>query len=423
MTTQNAKLAINGGSPVVTIECKARWPRTTNEEIQAIESYLRKRGLSDYTVLEEFEKAFADYHKVSYALATNNGTSALHCALFAIGIGPGDEVIVPTYTWLASATPVVACGAVPVFCDINPQTLTMDPGDVARRITPRTKAIMAVHLWGHPVDIDAILGLARPQGIAVIEDCSHAHGSTYKGKLVGTMGDIGCFSLQASKAMVAGEGGVLITHEEDYWKRAVCLYDHARIRTLTDEVLSSYGGTGLGFKYRMHQLAAVIGKVQLTHLDEVIASRMENLNYLSKGLRDVPGIEPPYTASEVTRGGWYGYVCQYKPEEIGGLSRERYVEVLQAEGAQIYPQRYPLLHKQPFFVERDAYGLGYPYRGFPGERPVRGQVPELPRAEAVHPYLVSLPTFVEPCKPLLDQYIAAFAKIAKALVSKRARMD
>jgi len=415
MMTQKAKLAINGGSPVVTIEHKARWPRTTDEEIEAIESYLRKRGLSDYSVLEEFEKAFAGYHKVYYALATNNGTSALHCALFAVGIGPGDEVIVPTYTWLASATPAVACGAVPVFCDINPRTLTMDPEDVARRITPRTKAIMAVHLWGHPVDMDAIMELARPRDIAVIEDCSHAHGSTYKGQLVGTIGDIGCFSLQASKAMAAGEGGMLITCEEDYWKRAICLYDHARIRTLSDEALSSYGGTGLGFKYRMHQLAAVIGKVQLTHLDQVIASRMENLNYLSRGLRDVPGIEPPYTAPEVTRGGWYGYVCRYKPEEIGGISRQRYIQILQAEGVQLYLARYPLLHTQPFFIERDAHGLGYPYRGFPGERPVKGQLPELLQAEAVHPYLVSLPTFVEPCKPLLDQYIAAFAKTAEAL--------
>ena len=372
MTRSKTELAINGGAPAVTIQYKARWPHITDEEIEAIARYLRERGLLDYTVLMEFEEAFADYHKVPYALATNNGTSALHCALFAVGVGPGDEVIVPTFTWLASATPIVACGAVPVFCDIDPQTLTMDPEDVARRITPRTRAIMSVHLWGHPVDLDTILGLARPRGIAVIEDCAHAHGSTYKGKPVGTIGNIGCFSLQASKAMVAGEGGVLITSEEDYWKRAVCLYDHARIGTLSDEVLSSYGGSGLGLKYRMHQLAAVLGKVQLGHLDEVIASRMENLDYLSQGLRDVPGIEPPYTAPDVTRGGWYGYVCQYKPEEIGGPSRERYVEILQAEGVQIDLQRYPLLHKQPFFIERDAYGLGYPYRGFPGDATNRG---------------------------------------------------
>ena len=417
MVAIGAKLAIEGGSPAVTRTYEGRWPRITDEELEAIGSYLRERGLGDYSVLQEFEEAFASYHGVPYALATNNGTSALHCALFAVGVGPGDEVIVPTYTWLASATPAVACGAVPVFCDIDPQTLTMDPQDVALRITSRTKAIMAVHLWGHPADMDAILELARPRGIAVIEDCSHAHGSSYRGKLVGTMGDIGCFSLQASKAMVAGEGGVLITREEDNWKRAVCLYDHARTATLPDDLLSSYAGTGLGFKYRMHQLAAVIGKVQLTHLDDVIASRMENLDYLSDGLRDVPGIRPPYTAPEAARGGWYGYVCQYGPGDVGGLSRDRYVDVLQAEGVRIHPQRYPLLHKQPFFIEREAFGPSYPYRGFPGERPVKGQVPELPQAEAVHPYLVTLPTFVEPCKPLLDQYIAAFAKVAEAYMA------
>jgi len=419
MTSSKEELAINGGTPAVTIEYTERWPHVTDEEIEAIERYLRDRGLLDYTVLEEFERAFADYHQVPYALATNNGTSALHCALFAVDVGPGDEVIVPTYTWLASATPAVACGAVPVFCDIDPQTLTMDPADVARRITPRTKAIMCVHLFGHPVDMDRILDLARPRGIAVVEDSSHAHGSTYKGQLVGTIGDIGCFSLQASKAMVAGEGGVLIAKKKDYWQRAVCLYDHARIRTLDDEVLSSYGASGLGFKYRMHQLAAVIGKVQLRHLDEVLASRAENLNYLSAGLRDVPGIDPPYTAPDVTRGGWYGYVCQYKPEEIGGPSRERYLDVLQAEGVQMqrHPTGYPLLHKQPFFIERDEYGQGYPYRGFPGERPVKGRAPKLPQAEALHPYLVGLPTFVKPCKPLLDQYIAAFRKVADAFTS------
>jgi perosamine synthetase len=417
MTTQKAQLAIHGGSPAVTMTYEGRWPDITDLEIKAVESYLRERGLSDYAVLEEFERAFADYHGISRALATNNGTSALHCALFAAGVGPGDEVIVPTYTWLASATPIVACGAVPVFCDIDPRTLTMDPEDVARRITPRTRAIMAVHLWGHPVDMDAVLQLAQSRGIVVIEDCSHAHGSTYKGQLVGTIGDVGCFSLQASKAMVGGEGGVLITDEEDLWRRAVCLYDHARIGTLPDAVLFSYGGTGLGFKYRMHQLAAVLGKVQLTRLDGIIASRMENLNALSEGLRSVPGIDPPHTAPETTRGGWYGYVCQHRPGEIGDVSRERYVEILQAEGVEIHPQRYPLLHQQPFFIERDAHGLGYPYRGFPGERPVRGRVPELPQAGAVHPNLLSLPTFVEPCKPLLDQYVAAFAKVAQALMS------
>ncbi|HEY3245261.1 MAG TPA: aminotransferase class I/II-fold pyridoxal phosphate-dependent enzyme, partial [Phycisphaerae bacterium] len=180
-------------------------------------------------IIRKFENAFRQLTGADYALAMNNGTATLHSAYFAVGVGPGSEVIVPSYTWHASVTPVLQCGATPVFADMDPRTLTIDPDDVERKITQRTRAICVVHVWGNPAEMDRIMALADRHNLAVVEDCSHAHGAVYKGKSVGTWGAVGCFSLNASKAVDGGEGGVAITDDPRIFDHMLILGHFGRI--------------------------------------------------------------------------------------------------------------------------------------------------------------------------------------------------
>jgi len=409
------KLALLGGEKTVVTKHEFKWPIITEEEISEVVKIMRKGEISISKVVKEFEQDFAAYHGVKYALAQNNGTAALHSACFAVGVEPGDEVIVPSYTWWATATPILSCNGIPIFCDIDPKTLCADPQDIRRKITPYTKAIIVTHMWGHPCEMDEIMKIAKLYKIAVIEDASHAHGAIYKGRKVGTIGDIGCFSLQGSKPMVAGEGGILITNNQEYYERAVALGHYELINELPSDKYKKYAHTGLGWKYRMHPLAAAIAKVQLKYLDERIEMRRRNLEYLTMGLTGIRGIRPPYTAPYVTRGGWYEYRILYEPEELQGVSRENFIKALQAEGVKIDTERYPLLHLEPLFQERNLYGKGCPWSCLYAKRKVTYQKGDLPVSEKIHSQLMSLPPFTLPCRELLDQYIKAFKKVTENL--------
>jgi len=298
-------LALFGGTKSVTAENKDHWPLITDEDVTAVTHLLRKGEISitdGSGIIQELEQAFAEYLGVQYALVQCNGTSTLHAALFAVGVGYGDEVIVPTYTWPSTASTVLLCNAIPVFCDIDPHTFCADPADIERKITSATKAIAVVHLWGHPAEMDEIMAIARRHGLAVVEDASHAHGATYKGRKVGTIGDVGCFSLQGSKALPGGEAGIAVTNNPDFFDRMLTFSHYGgRIEkdSLTDRY-TQFAFTGFGPKYRVHPLAAAIARVQLKHLDEYIKARRQNLDYLTDGLATIPGITPPYTAPYVT---------------------------------------------------------------------------------------------------------------------------
>jgi len=411
-------LALFGGPKAVTVESHERWPHITEEDVEAVTRLLCEGEISITTgtgIIQELEQAFAEYLGVRYALVQCNGTSCLHAAFFAVGVGYGDEVIVPTYTWPSTASTVLLCNAIPVFCDIDPHTFAADPADVERKITPATKAIAVVHLWGHPADMDAIMAIARRHGLAVVEDASHAHGATYKGRKVGGIGDVGCFSLQASKAMPAGEAGIAVTNNPELFDRMLTL-SHYGGRVEKDSQTGRYvqfSFTGFGPKYRVHPLAAAIARTQLRHLDEHIEARRQNLEYLSAGLAKVPGITPPYTAPHVTRGAWYGYRLLYDQEQMGGVPKERYMAALRAEGVEVDTERYRLLHFEPLYQGPEVAGeCPYP------PPPVRARMRtyhegDMPVAEAIYPRLLSLPTFThQPCWELLDQYIAAFRKVA-----------
>jgi perosamine synthetase len=257
-TSIDAALAVHGGHAAVTgtHEDLFRWPIITAEDEAAVLEVLRSGKMSGIEVTKQFESEFAAWHGAAYALAHNNGTASLHAAMWACGVGSGDEVIGPSLTYWASVLPALNLGASVVFADIDPRSLTIDPRDIEKRITPRTKAIVAVHYCGHPCDMDPIMALARKHGIKVIEDVSHAQGAHYKGRLVGTIGDVAGISLMSGKSLACGEGGMLMTNDPVLYERAIAFGHYERTggpsrytsmeSSLTAAELKKYAGVPLG---------------------------------------------------------------------------------------------------------------------------------------------------------------------------------
>jgi len=306
------------------------------------------------------EADFRELTGAEHALAMTNGTACLHSAYFAVGVKPGTEVIVPSYTWHASATPILACGAVPVFCEIDPRTLTLDPDDVERRITERTRAISVVHVWGNPADMDRILEIARRHDLAVVEDCSHAHGALYRGRPVGSFGDVGCFSLQAAKTVEGGECGVAVTSDPALFDRMLLLGHNGRL--IHGQAAASFrvGNTSLGFKYRPHLVAAVLGHASARRLARRNRAAADTWALLCRLLADQPALRPIATPPEATRGGYYAFVFEYRGEELGGLDTAGFVEAVAAEGAPLARDQYlgALPHRTPLFRDLDRRTLG-----------------------------------------------------------------
>jgi len=422
------ELAIFGGEKTIKIPHPHwKWPVTSEEEIKAVEEYMRhgKKNKKGYpSIVEEFERNFADYHKTKYALTTNSGTSALHSAFFAIGLGPGDEILAPTFTFFATCTPIMQVNAIPVLCDCEPETANIDPGEIKKRITDRTKAIVITHLWGHPCDMDEIKEIAEKNNLALIEDCSHAHGAKYKGQKVGTFGDIACFSMDSNKMMAAGEAGVLITNKKELLEKALLASDFGpRLEhELTIPELKKYNQTGFGCKYRINPIAAVIANEKLKNLEKYIKMRKEKLDYLSKGIEKIPGIAPPVTRPYVTRGAFYGYKPFFKGKELNNLDINVFIKILQAEGMDIRLTGTPPLHLLPLFNKPDngLYKFGCP-RGCPHAKSQYSyKKGDLPVSERFYDTTLSLPTFTLEQKNVLDKYIEAFRKVCSYFAENKA---
>jgi len=419
VVSKKGSLAIHGGPKTVTADHGPRIPYLGQAEKQAVRALMEEGCISIADragIVEELEEALKSYFGSAYALSTNTGTAAIHSALYAVGVGPGDEVLVPSYTWLATVSPVLHCGAIPVFCDIDLKTLTIDPADMKRKISARTKAAIPVHLWGHPAEMDEIMELSASHGFSVVEDASHAHGGTYRGRKVGTIGHVGCFSMQASKAVASGEGGFLVTNDQAIYERAMLLGMHPERlgHCLTIPAYARYAETGLGYKYRIHPLAAAIALAQLRTLDERNADRNAKLNRLTAGLADIPWITPPYTAPHVTRGGYYGYRVVFDPNAFGGLDMLRFISALNAEGVLAEPERYVMLHLSPLYRDLPIEG-GRPVLHKLGEGDAeRLSLLALPVTESVVPRLIGLHIahYAQISDELIDQYIEAFHKVA-----------
>ncbi|MFO7973192.1 MAG: DegT/DnrJ/EryC1/StrS family aminotransferase, partial [Candidatus Hydrogenedentota bacterium] len=296
-----------------------RWQQIGDEEVEIVAEMTRRNELSGGTpVVREFEEAWRKHIGSRFCVSVINGTSALYSAYFGMGVGPGDEVICPVNTWICTISPALLLGAKPVFCDIDPETLLLDPEDVKRKITDKTRCIVAVHLWGNICKMDALLAIGKEHHIPVLEDCSHAHGAKYNGKMCGSVGIAGCWSLQGSKAMSAGEGGVLTTDDVDLFERACLVGQVNRIQgiDLVTEKYAEHQPLGLGMKFRAHPLGIGIALVQTKKLDALNARRKAYIEAVEQGLADIPCLRPLTIYDGAERGGYYGFPVIYEAVEI-----------------------------------------------------------------------------------------------------------
>ncbi|MFD2078103.1 dTDP-4-amino-4,6-dideoxygalactose transaminase [Actinopolymorpha cephalotaxi] len=347
-TTDADRPALLGGSPVRTNGFPA-WPPANDAAVRAV-TEVAKAGVwssVDGPVKTEFERAFADHHGARHGLAVCNGTIALEIALKALGIGSGDEVIVPGYTFLATATAVLGVNALPVFADVDPEYVCLDPDAVEAAITPRTKAIIPVHLAGHPADLDRLTDLAVKHGLALIEDAAHAHGARWRGRGVGSFGTFGCWSFQASKNMTAGEGGMVVTSDDELADRAWSFHHCGRSRAG-----AWYDHGILGGNYRLTEFQSAILLAQLADLDEQVARREHSARILDEGLSRIDGLSPLARDPRCTTHGYHLYQFLYDPQAFGGLPRERFTAALNAEGIPCSPGYGVPLDRQGVFAQR-----------------------------------------------------------------------
>ena len=261
-------------------------PLIGEEEKKAVMEVLSSGMLIQGSKVEEFEQKFAKFIGVKYAITTSSGTTALHLALLASGIKGGDEVITTPFTFISTANSILFCKAKPVFVDIDERTFNIDPGKIEEKITEKTKAILPVHLYGQPANMDPIIEIAEEHDLMIIGDAAQAHGARYNGKMVGSLADMGCFSFYPTKNMTTGEGGMITTNDDKIAEIAKCIRNHGS--------LSKYNYSCLGYNYRMTDIAAAIGIEQLKKLDKFNKDRKENAEYLNKGLVDMDGVEIPY---------------------------------------------------------------------------------------------------------------------------------
>lgn len=444
--------AILGGRPAVTLDQKQanRWPIITQDDEEAVLRVLRSGELSsghlpkamggypcphpELLALEcewaawmglpimdvgDLVPALAGFRFAPNVLTANNGTAAILSGLHAMGIGPGDEVIVPSTTWWSSVLTILHCGGVPIFAETDLATLALDPEDVKRRITPRTKAIVVTHLFGIPAKMDELKEICQSHGLKLMEDASHAHGATYKGKKIGSIGDCAVFSLQVNKLLPSAEGGILVAQDPEFILDAARLGQYERLVPLKaiDHPHARFAATGFGYKFRMSPISAAIARAQLAKMDQRTAQRTANCVYLSTKLEAL-GFETFMSeAGSDTQRVYFEFLIRYDASKFGpgAPSSKDLAKALAAEGCEVSAPRYPLLHQQPVFVEDGGKQWKRLARvehlpNLPIYDPS-----DLPRTTAGNGTLLKLPSFPSAGRDLLDQYADAFAKVVAHL--------
>lgn len=319
-----------GAAPQRTTFLPFAIPHLTEAEINEVVDTLRSGWLSTGPKTKRFEREFAEVVGAAHAVAVNSATAALHIALDALQIGPGDEVIVPVYTFTSTAAVVVHCGARPVFVDVDPVTSNIDPKCVEAAITPRTRAVMVVHIAGMPADMDAILDITRAHGLPIVEDAAHAFPATYNGRMIGSIGDITAFSFYATKTLATGEGGMLVTNNLEYAQRAALMALHGMSR----DAWKRYGSEGSwyyevlepGFKYNMSDLAAALGLHQLARREWLLDRRRTIAARYTDVLSSLPELECPPCPHHVTHA-WHLYMLRLKAERLS-IGRDDFIKAL-----------------------------------------------------------------------------------------------
>jgi dTDP-4-amino-4,6-dideoxygalactose transaminase len=343
------ELAFYGGSK--TIDKQFPWPIFDETEVNAVADIVRSGAWANPNcdgMVAEFERDFAAYCGSRYAITCVNGSVAIRLALMAAGVKPGDEVIIPPYSFIATASVVVEANCVPVFVDIDPETYNLNPTEVEKAITPRTKAIIPVHFAGQACNMDALMSIARKHNLIVIEDACHAHGGEYKGKKLGSIGHAGCFSFQSSKNLNSGEGGIVVTDDEQLANMIASLRNVGRVKGG-----QWYEHHHLGCNYRMTQLQIAILSAQLKRLHSQTQTRNENGLYLNALLKSIKGISPLTRGHGETLHTYHIFIFKYDKLYFNNLSKKEFAQLLAAEGVPSFMGYPEPLYKQPVFQKKN----------------------------------------------------------------------
>jgi len=345
-----SELAIKGGSPVRK-QPISYWPVFDKAEEKYLLDVLHSRewGKTSGRMNERFEKEFSKFQQSKYTVTVCNGTVALRIALYAAGVGPGDEVIIPSYTFVATATAVIESNAIPVFADMEEDTFNISPESIEQHITEKTKAIIPVHFAGAPANMDRVMEIAKKYNLAVIEDAAQAQGSSWDGRRIGSFGDAGTFSFQLSKNMTAGEGGAIVTDKDNIEEKVRSFHNCGR------KVGSAwYYHYDIGGNYRLSEFQAAVLMAQLEREEDNLRLRRKNAAALTNLLNNIEGIEPAVYPAKA-ESSFYLYAARYNKKAFNGLSKKKFVEAMNAEGIATL-EGYPFpLYKQPLFIEKNFW--------------------------------------------------------------------
>ncbi len=414
------KLAIEGGEPI-NRKPFPKWPSFEETTIQKAMEPLRSGRVNYWTgeLGVRFEEEWAKWNGARYAITTTNGTSALHTAVAALEIGPGDEVICPSYSFIASSFCVLQAGALPVFADVD-ETHTLDPKGIEGLINERTRAIIVVHLYGIVANMDPIMAIARKYNLFVIEDCAQCFGGLYKGKKVGTIGDVGCFSFCQSKHFTTGgEGGAIITDNEELHWQCKSFRDHGydvkeRLRLLELEAKLTYIHNRVGFNYRMTEMQSAIGLCELARLDSWnLPNRRRNGRFLITALKDHPLVlYPPLDTPERENAFWWApFVLDADRLKV---PVKQFVAALEAEGVPVYGVQWPEMYREKAYVEKNGFGrLKYPFCD-PNAREIDYTTFNCQKANWLAQRTISFFTHPVYTQEHMEVYVAAFNKVAAA---------
>lgn len=416
-----------GGESAVSLK-EPVWPRIGEPEIAALNEAIEAsqtdstyfNSMSGEGPVAAFEASMERYYGRAHAIATSSCAAALQVALYAAGVGAGDEVIASPYTWGQTVSPILHQLGVPVFADIDEDSYCMDPAAIEAAITERTKAILVVHIFGHPADMDPIMDIARRHDLPVIEDCAQAMGAKYKGRAVGTLGDLACFSFGDGKQIIGGDGGCVLTDNDLFYQRLVAIGSHTsrQERDISDPELTPYIDS-LTYTFRMHPIAAVILNAQLDFLEQWHQERRRNHHRLSAGLVDIPCISPVAEADGVEHC-FHIYGPSFVPAEAQGVSRKTYVAAIEAEGVPFSMGyvREPIYLRKRFQDRHYFFGGGMPWATHPGSEDLykRGDCPVAERRCAETELQVKWSSSLRGDQSaLIDQYLDAFSKVAENL--------
>ncbi|MBU1038814.1 DegT/DnrJ/EryC1/StrS family aminotransferase [Patescibacteria group bacterium] len=407
----NSILALLGGRPIIKNKSNFNWP-IINKEILQIVKKQTKETISIYNrsgIFEKFENRFAEYHNLKYALVGNSGTTSIYTMYVAAGLGKGDEVICPAYTFFATVSPLLFTGATPILADCD-ENGNINPKEIKNLITSKTKAIVVTHMWGIPAQMEEIKKIAEKNKLLLLEDCSHAHGASINNKKVGSWGNMSAWSLQGQKIITGGEGGIFTTNNPEFYYRALLLGHYnkrCKQEIPSTHPLYKFSVTGMGLKFRAHPLAIAIADYHLQNLDKWLSIKRRYATKLINSLKKYKALQPPIIPKNVLPS-WYALVWRYQANQLGNIPINTLYNALQAEGLTEFdlPNSTCPLNKLPL--------LQNPHLLFPQLYPNKTMYkPEqFPNAEKFYKQAIKLSIWVNPSdKKIIGQYIDGFKKV------------